>query len=162
MGFVRSSPPTKSEFDLHELLERTVGFLRSELKHSPVEIHLDFAAESSSVTSNPKLLEQVFVNLIANAIHAIAEKGGEGGRIAIRTITNNSEIEISIEDNGTGIPKDDQGKVFDLFYTTKPPGKGTGLGLPICQNILRQLGGEVTFVSEANAGTTFTVRIPVS
>ena len=162
LGFVRSSPPIKSEFDLHELLERTVSFLRSELKHSPVEIHLDFAADSSSVSSNPKLLEQVFVNLIANAIHAIAEKGGESGRIAIRTIQNNSEIEISIEDNGTGIPKDAQGKVFDLFYTTKPPGKGTGLGLPICQNILRQLGGEITFVSEANAGTTFTVRIPVS
>lgn len=162
LSFVRDTPPTKSEFDVHELLKETVGFLKSELKHSPIAIHLNFAEEPLSVNSNPKLLEQVFVNFIANAIHAVLEKGGDNGRIEIRTLKKNSEIEISVEDNGVGISKEDQGKVFDLFYTTKPPGKGTGLGLPICQNIVRQLGGDITFKSEIGVGTTFTVRIPVS
>jgi PAS domain S-box-containing protein len=162
LGFVRGSAPRKTEFDLHELLEETVSFLQSELKYSLVKIDLAFAEEPISVNSNPKLLEQVFVNLVANAIHALAEKGGDNGRITIRTLKKDSEIEISVEDNGTGIPKKDQEKVFDLFYTTKPPGKGTGLGLPICRNIIRQLGGEILLESEAGVGTTFTVRIPVS
>jgi two-component system NtrC family sensor kinase len=101
------------------------------------------------------------VNCLANAIHAVIEKGGDNGRIEIRTVNNNSEVEISVADNGVGIPKEDQGKIFDLFYTTKPPGKGTGLGLPICQNILRQLGGDIYCESEVGVGTTFTVRISV-
>jgi len=162
LGFVRDSAPTKTEFDVHELLKETIGLLKSEVKHSPVEIDQNFAEGTLSVNSDPKLLEQVFVNFIANAIHAVVEKGGDNGRIEIRTFKKNSEIEISVEDNGVGIPKEDQEKVFDLFYTTKPPGKGTGLGLPICQNIIRQLGGKITFESEGGVGTTFTVRIPVS
>jgi two-component system NtrC family sensor kinase len=162
LGFVRDSAPSKTEFDLHELLEETVSFLKSELKHSPVKVNLAFAEGPISVNSNPKLLEQVFVNLVANAIHALAEKGGDTGVIEIRTLKTDTEIEINIEDNGTGISKEDQAKVFDLFYTTKPPGKGTGLGLPICQNIIRQLGGEIVLESEAGVGTTVTVRIPAS
>jgi len=114
------------------------------------------------MNSDPRLLEQVFVNLIANAIHALLEKGGDDGRIEIGTLKNNSEIEISVGDNADGIPEEHQGKIFELFYTTKPSGKGTGLGLPISQNIVRNLGGEMTFESKVGAGTTFTVRIPVS
>jgi PAS domain S-box-containing protein len=162
LSFVRDSAPSKNEFDVHELLQETIGFLKSELKHSPIEIHLNFAEEPLVVNSNPKLLEQVFVNFIANAIHAVLEKGGDNGRIEIGTLKKNSEIEIRVEDNGVGIPKENQEKVFDLFYTTKPPGKGTGLGLPICLNIVRQLGGDISFKSEMGVGTTFTVRIPVS
>jgi two-component system NtrC family sensor kinase len=160
LGFVRSSPPTITEIDLNQLLEETVGFLKSELKHSPVEIELDFAERPLSVNSNPKLLEQVFVNLIANAIHAVVETGEGKGCIKIRTLKNDSEVEISVEDNGPGIPKKDQEKVFELFYTTKPPGKGTGLGLPICRNIVRQLEGEIVLKSEVGVGSTFTVRLP--
>jgi signal transduction histidine kinase len=108
------------------------------------------------------LLEQVFVNLLSNAIYALLEKGGANGRIEIRTVKAESHIEISFTDNGPGIPEKDQAKIFELFYTTKPPGKGTGLGLPICQNIVRNLGGEITFESAVGVGTTFTVRLPVS
>ena len=162
LTFVRGSVPTKSEFDVHELLKETIDLLKPELKHSGIEIALNFVEGPLSVNSNPKLLEQVFVNFLANAIHAVKEKGGDNGRIEIRTVNTNSEVEISVADNGTGIPKEAQGKIFDLFYTTKPPGKGTGLGLPICQNIIRQLGGEIYFESEMGAGTTFTVRISAS
>ena len=67
-----------------------------------------------------------------------------------------------IADNGTGISKKDQEKIFDLFYTSKPPGEGTGLGLPICQNILKRLGGSISLESQLNKGTTFTVYLPES
>jgi len=108
------------------------------------------------------LLEQVFVNLIGNAIFALLEKGGDDKHIELGTVRKDSEAEISVEDNAGGIPQEHQAKIFELFYTTKPPGKGTGLGLPISQNVVRSLGGEITFESKTGVGTTFSVRIPMS
>jgi signal transduction histidine kinase len=78
----------------------------------------------------------------------------------IRTLKTDSEVEIRFEDNGAGIPMENQQKIFELFYSTKPPGKGTGLGLPICQNIVQKLGGKISFQSKAGVGTTFTIHIP--
>jgi two-component system NtrC family sensor kinase len=162
LDFVRDSVPSKSEFDIHKLLKETIDFLRPELKYAPIKIDLNVDPAPLYVKSDPRLLEQVFVNFLTNAIHAVLEKGQGNGRIEIRTQNSDSVLEVSIKDNGVGIPEDNQAKMFELFYTTKPPGKGTGLGLPICQNIVSNLGGEITFHSEVGVGTTFVVRIPVS
>jgi PAS domain S-box-containing protein len=162
LDFARDSAPSKRELDVHELLKQTIGFLKSEIKHTAIVIHLAFAKGPMPVNSDPRLLEQVFVNLLSNAIYALLEKEEENGRIEIRTAKAESHVEISFTDNGPGIPEADQAKIFELFYTTKPPGKGTGLGLPICQNIVRNLGGEITLESAVGVGSTFTVRMPVS
>ena len=114
------------------------------------------------VNSDKKLLEQIVVNLVTNAIHAIQETGRGTGHIEITTVKTNSDIEIRFKDDGTGIPAEEQTKIFGLFYTTKPPGKGTGLGLAICRNIMEKLGGDISLESEVGLGTTFTVRIPIS
>jgi signal transduction histidine kinase len=71
-------------------------------------------------------------------------------------------VEIRISDTGVGISKKDQKEIYEYFYTTKPPGKGTGLGLPISRNIIKNLGGSISFESEPGEGTTFTVKLPVS
>jgi signal transduction histidine kinase len=71
-------------------------------------------------------------------------------------------VEINITDTGIGISKKDQKSIYEYFYTTKPPGKGTGLGLPISRDIINNLGGSLSFESEPGEGTTFTVRLPVS
>ncbi|UCF56215.1 MAG: PAS domain S-box protein, partial [Deltaproteobacteria bacterium] len=162
LGFVREAAPQEREFDLHELLNETISFLTPELKHAPIEIVRNFSKEPLSIKSDPKMIEQVFVNLITNAIHAIKEKGDDQGRIEITTKRTDSEVEISIKDNGIGIPEENQEKILNLFFTTKPPGKGTGLGLSICQNILKNLKGIISFESKPGVGTTFTVRIPFS
>jgi PAS domain S-box-containing protein len=162
LDFVRDSAPSKTEFDIHTLIKETIDFLKPELKHTPIKIHLNFAEEPLSVNSDPKLLEQVFVNFITNAIHAVLEKQGNQGRIEIGTTKTDSQVEIRITDNGGGIPKETREEIFDLFYTTKPPGKGTGLGLPICRNIVGNLGGKITLDSEVGVGTTFTIQIPIS
>jgi PAS domain S-box-containing protein len=160
LGFVRDSKLSKTEFDVHELVNETINFLRPEIKHSSIEIDTRFMPGSLHMNSDPKLLEQVIVNLITNAIHAVREKHGDKGRILIRTLKTDSEVEIRFEDNGAGIPLENQKKIFELFYSTKPPGKGTGLGLPICQNIVQKLGGEISLQSKAGVGTTFTIHIP--
>ena len=161
LGFVRGSAPEKAEFDVHKLLEETITFLKPELKYTPIEIVLNFPKEPLIMKSDSKMMEQVFINLITNAIHAVREKGGDKGRINIKALKIDSEVEINVEDNGTGIPEENQVKIFDLFFTTKPPGKGTGLGLSICQNIIKNLGGTISFKSAPGIGTTFTVRIPL-
>jgi len=161
LGFVRSSAPAKSEFDLGALLKETISFLKPEVKYTSIEIDLNCAETPLLVNSDQKQLEQVFVNLITNAIHAIKEKGGDTGHIEITAVKTNSDVEIRFKDDGAGIPVEEQRKIFGLFYTTKPPGKGTGLGLSICQNIVEKLGGDITLESEVGVGTTFTVRIPV-
>ena len=160
LGFVRDSELSKTEFDVHELVNETINFLRPEIKHSSIEIDTRFMPDSLQMNSDPKLLEQVIVNLMTNAIHAVREKHGDKGRIVIRTLKTDSEVEIRFEDNGAGIPMENQQKIFELFYSTKPPGKGTGLGLPICQNIVQKLGGKISCQSKAGVGTTFTIHIP--
>jgi C4-dicarboxylate-specific signal transduction histidine kinase len=162
LGFARESRPSKSDLDIHELLKETMAFLAPELKHSTIKVDLAFAEGPLLVNSDWRLLEQVFVNLIGNAIHALLEKGGDDKHIELGTVRKDSEAEISVEDNAGGIPQEHQAKIFELFYTTKPPGKGTGLGLPISQNVVRSLGGEITFESKVGVGTTFRVRIPMS
>jgi PAS domain S-box-containing protein len=162
LDFVRGSPPTKTDLDIHKLLKGTISFLGPELKHAPIRIDLGSDERPLHVNSDQRLLEQVFVNFLTNAIHAILEKGGDDGRIEIRTRKTDAEVEISIEDNGVGIPEEGRDKIFDLFFTTKPPGKGTGLGLAVSQNVVRNLGGQIIFESKLGVGTTFTVRIPIS
>ncbi|UCB48773.1 MAG: PAS domain S-box protein [Deltaproteobacteria bacterium] len=162
LGFVREAAPERTEFDVNELLNATIDFVGPELKYAPIEVVRHFSKEPLSMKSDPAMMEQVFVNLLTNAIHAIDEKGRDQGRIEIKTVKRDSEAEISIADNGIGITKENQGKVFNLFFTTKPPGKGTGLGLSICQNILKTLNGGLSFHSEPGVGTTFTVRVPLS
>jgi PAS domain S-box-containing protein len=162
LGFVREAAPEKTEFDVNELLNATLDFVGPEIKYAPIEVVRDFSKEPLSMKSDPTMMEQVFVNLLTNAIHAINEKGSDQGRIDIKTARTDSEAEISIADNGMGITKENQDKVFNLFFTTKPSGKGTGLGLSICQNILKTLNGGLSFHSEPGVGTTFTVRVPLS
>ena len=162
LGFARDSDLMKTEFDVHEVLTETISFLKPEVKHSTIEISTKFMPGPLHLNSDPKLLGQVFVNFITNAIHAVREKHGDQGHIEIRTRETDSEVEICFEDNGTGISAADRDKIFELFYSTKPPGKGTGLGLPICQNIINKLEGKITLQSEEGVGTTFFVHIPIS
>jgi PAS domain S-box-containing protein len=161
LDFARDSAPAKRSLDIHQLLNETIGFLKPDLKFKNIEIVPIFEEGLFEIQSDPKLLEQVFINLLSNAIYAIKQKGTCQGRIEIRTSKSGTNVEIVISDNGTGIPDEDREKIFDLFYTTKPTGKGTGLGMPICQNIVNKLGGDIIFESRVGEGTTFTVRIPV-
>ncbi len=161
LGFVRGSGPSGDSFDLHELLKNSVSFLFPELKSKEVEVFFDFMEGPLQMHSEPRMLEQVFVNLLTNAIHAIEEKGVRTGRIRIATRLEETSVAISFADNGMGIAPGDQKQIFELFFTTKPSGKGTGLGLPICRNIVRKLGGDIDVESSPLNGATFVVRIPV-
>jgi len=162
LSFVRDSAPARASVDINKLLEETVSFLNPDLKYKAIVVSLDLMEGSLLIDSDKQMLEQVLVNLMSNAIYAVNEKGEKEGRIGIETVRDESMIEIRISDNGPGISEENQKRMYNLFFTTKPPGKGTGLGLPICQNILKKLGGSLSFQTEAGEGTTFIIRLPVS
>ena len=111
------------------------------------------------ITSDSSQLQQVFLNIINNAIDAI----GKNGEIRIKTSysSKNHEAKVEITDNGPGIPKEGIDKIFDPFYTTKEVGKGTGLGLSIVYSIIEKLGGRIMVASEIGLGTTFTIYLPI-
>jgi signal transduction histidine kinase len=109
-------------------------------------------------------LNQVFLNLIVNAAHALAESGKDAstGCITIVTVAAGDQVTISIEDNGCGIPQENLDKVFDPFFTTKPVGLGTGQGLAIARAIVAEKhGGRITAHSVVGSGTTFTIQLPI-
>ncbi len=166
LNFVRESGLTTTSLDAHELLKETVNLLTPELKFTDVEIVYKFVQGPVFIDSDKQLLEQVFVNFISNAVYAVKEKGEKRGRITLETYLDDTGetpmVEINISDTGVGISRKDQKSIYEYFYTTKPPGKGTGLGLPISRDIIKNLGGSISFVSEPGEGTTFTVRLPVS
>jgi PAS domain S-box-containing protein len=141
--------------DINECIESTLNIVWNELKYKAT---LKKEYEQLPLTKcYPQQLNQVFMNLLVNAAHAI-EKQGE---IKIKTWNGDGFINVSISDTGCGIPPDKINRIFEPFFTTKEIGKGTGLGLSISYDIIKKHNGEILVESEVGKGTTFTVRIPV-
>ena len=160
LDFVRGTEPEKKHFDIQDLLHQTIKYMEPELRFPPIDVVTFFSKESIVVDSDFKLLQQVFVNLMSNAIYAIRDADKRDGTIEISIENKDAWTKIFVNDNGLGIPEHKQDKIFELFYTTKPVGKGTGLGLPISRNILYKLGGDLSFESKQNQGTSFIVTLP--
>jgi two-component system, NtrC family, sensor kinase len=149
--------------DLNKALLSTMTVARNEWKYvADIETEL---GELPLVVCNVDDLNQVFLNLLVNAAHAIADvvkDGGKGG-IAIRTAAEGDKVHISIADTGAGIPEAIRTKVFDPFFTTKEVGRGTGQGLAIARSVIvDRHKGNLTFESEVGKGTTFHIWLPVS
>jgi two-component system NtrC family sensor kinase len=127
-----------------------------------VDIQLD---DLPQVMGFPGDLSQVFLNLIVNAAHAMedrAKQSGERGMLSVRTRVDGRDVVISIGDTGCGIPETIQGRIFEVFFTTKEVGRGTGQGLPISRKIIvDRHGGALTFDSSVDVGTTFHIRLPI-
>jgi signal transduction histidine kinase len=148
--------------DLNECLRSTLTVCRSEYKRVADAV-TDFA-ELPPVVCHPGELNQVFLSIIVNAGHAIADAvvGTERrGRILVKTRLVDREAVVSVEDTGTGIPEHVQARMFEPFFTTKEVGRGAGLGLSVARTIVENHGGKLTFETEIGRGSTFAIRLPV-
>lgn len=154
------APDSRDEDAVVDVLEPARTALRVALAStgSCARITLD-RVSPARVRGSALRLEQVLVNLLVNAAHAVAERAD--GEIALRIAPwDPGRVAIEVRDNGAGIEPDLRKRVFDPFFTTKPVGVGTGLGLPICHGIVVAMGGELSFDSEVGRGTTFRVVLP--
>lgn len=147
--------------DINEGLRSTVVVLGPELRDA-VEIEYELA-DLPQVECYPGKLNQVFMNILNNAAHAVKQRhGATGGRVWITTRQEGNEVLIAIRDNGMGMDESTQKRLFEPFYTTKAVGEGTGLGLSIVQGVIDKHHGRITLTSEVNEGSEFIISLPVT
>ena len=157
LGFARKMEPHMEDVDINAVINQTRDFLGNYARINNITITSELSPDLPIVAADGAQLQQVFMNLVSNAIDAI----GKDGRINIKSWRMGPQIHIEVSDNGPGIPEEKQKRIFDPFFTTKETGKGIGLGLWVTHNIVEKMGGAISMRSEEGKGTTFTVRIPI-
>jgi two-component system NtrC family sensor kinase len=146
---------------LNDVIKKTMTLIKINARSYNVEIVQDLQSDLPPVKGDFQKLQQVVLNLITNAIHAMKDK--QGGVLTLLTFTNPERRKafLQVKDTGTGIDKTNLDKIFDPYFTTKGQGEGTGLGLSISYNILKEHGGKIDVESEKGVGTTFTLQFEV-
>lgn len=146
--------------DVNAAVDSSLTMLRSELRYR-AQVERDLRA-TRRVRASAARLGQVFINLLMNAAHALAAGNPKRNRLYVRSYDAGDRVVIEVEDNGPGIPSEVMPRIFESFFTTKPPGVGTGLGLPISRDIVGAAGGELTAESVPGRGALFRVRLPAA
>ncbi len=159
LSFARQRKPTKQTVDLRRIIEETLALRDYDLKLNNIEVERNFDRDLPSVVADPHQLEQVFLNIVNNAVDAILEVS-RGGKLQVRTYTEGDYVCVEFHDSGPGIkePK----RIFDPFFTTKKIGKGTGLGLSICYGITKEHGGEILALNHPSGGAVFRILLPIA
>jgi two-component system NtrC family sensor kinase len=157
LSFARQHKPERVPVQLNQALEETLALRDYDLRMHNIRVHLDFAEDLPVTSADPHQLQQVFLNMVNNAVDAILEHSAEGD-LWVRTGINGDRLFIEFTDSGPGVK--DASRVFDPFYTTKPVGKGTGLGLSICYGIITEHGGTIRVENIPTRGASFTIELP--
>jgi len=159
LSFARQRKPQKQQIDIAKVLDETLALRDYDLKVNNINLERQFEASVPVVIADPHQLEQVFLNIINNAVDALLE-AGQGGTLQVKVYGADGHVFAEFHDSGPGIKE--PSRVFDPFYTTKTVGKGTGLGLSICYGIVKEHGGDITARNRAEGGATITVRLPAA
>jgi PAS domain S-box-containing protein len=157
LSFARQRKPQRDEVDIRKVLDETLALRDYDLKINNIQVTLESPSEPAMVVADAHQIEQVFLNVINNAVDAILETG-RSGKLKIRVHSINGNICTQFADDGAGIK--DPKRIFDPFYTTKSVGKGTGLGLSICYGIVKEHGGDITANNAPEGGAIVEVRLP--
>jgi len=157
LSFARQHKPERVPVQLNLILEETLALRDYDLRMNHIRVHLELATDLPYTSADPHQLQQVFLNMVNNAVDAMLELSSEGD-LWVRTGARSDRLFIEFTDSGPGVK--DASKVFDPFYTTKPVGKGTGLGLSICYGIITEHGGSIQVRNVPPRGASFTIEIP--
>jgi two-component system, NtrC family, sensor kinase len=162
LAFSRRSKPQRTLADLNKIVRSTLSLVSHKLKLGNVEVELDLKDDLPPVSCDSSQMQQVVLNLLINA--AEATQGHGSGRVNIRTAVApaGNAVLLQVRDDGEGISPENLPKIFTPFFTTKPEGKGVGLGLAVLYGIVEAHGGDVEVESKAGEGATFTVTLPLA
>jgi two-component system NtrC family sensor kinase len=158
LSFARQQKPERLPVDLNQILDDTIALRDYDLRINNIQIHRDLTPGLPFTAADPHQLQQVFLNILNNAVDAVLEKS-DCGEIWIRSGIEGRNLFVEFTDSGPGVR--DASRVFDPFYTTKPVGKGTGLGLSICYGIITEHGGTVQVRNSPPRGATFLLKLPL-
>jgi Signal transduction histidine kinase len=157
LSFSRQRKPQKLPVDIRKVIEETLALRDYDLKVHRIILERDIAASIPAVTADAHQLEQVFLNIINNAVDAMLEKG-QGGTLQVKVYVRDGYVHAEFYDSGPGIKEPN--RIFDPFYTTKSVGKGTGLGLSICYGIIKEHSGDISAHNRKEGGAGITIRLP--
>jgi two-component system NtrC family sensor kinase len=164
LRFGRQSDSAPKDIDLSVFIPDVLAMVEKKAAVQGIKLERDILPHTPLIHADPSQLQQVFINLVNNAIDAIADRhGSEGGELSVQARpATNGRVMIAIADNGIGISPENLKRVFAPFFTTKPVGKGTGLGLSVCYGIVDGMGGTMEVTSRKGVGTTFTIHLPAA
>jgi len=154
--YKKGAPPEREIVDVKEIIQEMIVLLSDEAVRHSITIHSEIDAETPNILADRVQLQQVFMNLMLNAIEAMKNTGGE---LTIRSGLNSGQLIISVSDTGVGLPVENSERIFDAFHTTKP--QGTGMGLAITRSILESYGGRIWATTNQGAGATFHFTLPI-
>lgn len=156
LDFARKREPVLQDVDVARLVDDMARLVDKEASYKNVTLTRKLPEDLPRLRTDAPLLRQVVLNLMTNALQAV----DRGGAIEVGASADEDTLFISIKDNGHGIAPENMDKIFNPFFTTKPPGQGTGLGLSLCHNLVSGMSGRIDVESQLGKGTTFTVRLP--
>jgi PAS domain S-box-containing protein len=163
LALARQQPPSRAAVAIDALIGEVVDLLVYTLRVDGIEFHADVAPDLPVISADGHQLQQVLINLVSNAHHALKHVAPPRRlSVSSRYDSGSREIVIDVEDNGPGIPGDVQARMFEPFFTTKPLGEGTGLGLSLCRGIVEGHGGTISVASPPGPGTLLRVRLPTT
>jgi PAS domain S-box-containing protein len=160
LSFARKHEPERRLVSINDVIETTLEMHAYRMKVNNIEVTTDLDPELPMTMADSHQMQQVFVNIVTNAEQAMSEAHGEG-KLVVATRMVGDTIQASFVDDGPGILEENMKRVFDPFFTTKDVGKGTGLGLNICREVVEEHGGRIHATSDLGTGTTFVVELPV-
>ena len=161
LRFGRQDAPQLQPIDLTAYLPKVGAMVDNKARVHGIGMQCYVDATVPVIEADPGQLQQVMINLLNNAIHAVVDRhGASGGEISIDARGNDGKAIIRVTDNGCGIPEESLSRIFVPFYTTKAPGQGTGMGLSVCHSIVDSMGGVLSVDSTRGEGTTFTISVP--
>lgn len=161
LTMARPHPPTFEPVALHQVIQVAMDLERPQCAVSGIKLTSAFDPNLPKVKADPHRLGQVFINLLVNARQAM-DSAGKGTQITVQTRTRERTVEMRFMDDGPGIPANIKAKIFDWFFTTKPPGEGTGLGLAVSREILLAHAGNMRVEDTPGGGATFVLEFPLS
>jgi len=158
LAFSRSQTSGYETLDLAKILRETIKIAQNQIALSNITLHDEISGDLPLINGNRQGLQQVFLNMIINAVQAMPD----GGNLTISAAAGNDrKIHVNVQDTGSGIPQKNLPHIFDPFFTTKEIGRGTGLGLSVSYGIIKKHGGQITVKSKEGEGTIFTTMLPV-
>ncbi|HET8644682.1 MAG TPA: ATP-binding protein, partial [Vicinamibacteria bacterium] len=158
LAFSRPADESPVPIAVNDVVERSLELCRYQILKAGVHLRKALATDGPRVAGVANQLEMALINLVVNAIHAME---GEGGQLRVSTALKGGDVEIAVADTGPGIPEPIQGRLFEPFVTTKPEGRGTGLGLSTVLMVVQRHQGRIDF-STSGSGTTFRITLPAA
>ncbi len=164
--FARQSDLTRTRVNINEPIQDVFKVMGQQLRVHEIEVELELDQNLPAIMADHNRLEQVFINLVTNAMYAMDDKGLRWGNkkwqrlLRIKSFSADGQVVVMVSDTGKGIPKEIRDKIFEPFFTTRKVGQGTGLGMSISYRIISDYGGTIEIESEVDVGTSFTLRFP--